>query len=210
MNQHLIIIRGLLTVGLIWTASESAMAQPGRTTGDMDALLGPATAIDQGTASREEVRAALRPGANHELLARLTGTWDVTGHAGRDWDPVAQRAEIRPLFGGSWFELRVLEGSETTRIAHLGYDQYRNTFAMWEIGRGFTSPQARAGETRRDGRELHFWRDYTILRRGELTPLHERIVITFRDDGTVHWRSFERIGTDDERAQRDVVFEKTD
>ena len=174
--------------------------------GDMDALLGPATVVNQGLGMSDEIRRALAPGREHEVLARLAGDWRVEGIAGPNHEPVTETAQVTPLLGGAWFELRLFSDGEVTRLAHLGFDGYRGSYAMWEVGRGFTSPQARAGESRADGAELHFWRTYTIRRRGEPTAVRERLVITFLDGGGVRWQSFETVGSSAERTQRDVTF----
>jgi len=174
--------------------------------GDMDALLGPATVVNQGLGMSDEIRRALAPGREHEVLARLAGDWRVEGIAGPNHEPVTETAQVTPLLGGAWFELRLFSDGEVTRLAHLGFDGYRGSYAMWEVGRGFTSPQARAGESRADGAELHFWRTYTIRRRGEPTAVRERLIITFLEGGDVRWQSFETVGSNAERAQRDVTF----
>lgn len=89
-----------------------------------------------------------------------------------------------------------------------GSEDFRGNFAMWEIGRGFTSPQARVGALAADGRELRFWRRYTIQRRGAPTPLQERVVISFQSEDEFRWQSFETIGTDAERSLGDVQFRR--
>jgi hypothetical protein len=196
----------LATVALL-ALSAQVMAQT-RPEGDMDAVFGPAMVVNQGMGMSEETRRALSPGPEHELLARLVGRWNVEGVQGRNSDPVTQVAEVREMFGGAWFELKILSEGELVRLAHLGFDGYRGSFAMWEVGRGFTSPQVRVGEERAGGDEIHFWRQYTIRRRDEPTPVSERVVLTFLPDGNIHWQSFETVGDSAERSQKDVVFSK--
>ncbi len=180
-----------------------------RAQGDMDRLFGPATAVNQGVGTTPEIRRALVPGPEHELLARLAGSWTVEGTAGRNMEPVAQVAEVTEMMDGAWFELRLFEDGRLVRLSHLGFDGFRGTYAMWEVGAGFTSPQVRAGESLEDETRLHFWRTYTILRRGDLTPIHERLVITFRTLDKIGWQSFEAIGDEAERTQKDVTFTRS-
>jgi len=174
--------------------------------GNMDALLGPATAVNQGMGMSEEIRQALLPGPEHELLSRLAGKWAIEGTQGREKRLVRQVAEVTSMFGGSWFELRVATDGELVQLAHLGYDRYRKHFAMWEVGRGFTSPQVRVGENRGD--ELRFWRKYTIRRRSQPTVVRERLILTFLGAGKIRWESFETIEGEGERDQKSVVLTK--
>lgn len=177
--------------------------------GNMDAVFGPATRVNQGAGMSDEVRLALQPGPEHAVLAQLVGEWQVEGVAGRQAEPVRQLAEVRALMGGAWFELRLFTDGQLSRLAHLGYDGYRGSYAMWEIGQGFTSPQVRVGELVSEGNAVRFWRRYTIRRRGEDTPVHEQVTVTFVSADVVRWQSFERVGQDAERLQRDVRFTRT-
>ena len=106
-------------------------------------------------------------------------------------------------------ELRLFAEGELVRLAHLGFDGYRGSFAMWEVGRGFTSPQVHVGESRAGGSEIHFWRRYTIRRRDIPTVLRERIVLTFLAPGEIRWQSYEMISGEAERTQKDVLFTKS-
>ena len=51
---------------------------------------------------------------------------------------VSQEAEFTELFGGAWIRLHIADADAdgTSRIAHLGFDGYRDSYTMWEIGRG--------------------------------------------------------------------------
>jgi len=174
----------------------------------MDALLGPATRVNQGIGMTDQIRTALAPGPEHARLRQLVGDWRVAGVAGRNNEPVAETAEVRAMLGGAWIELRLFSGREVSRVAHLGYDGYRGSYVLWEVGLGFTSPQIRAGDSHGNGRELRFRRRYTILRCDEPTTITERIIVSFLDDGRVRWQTFETIGSEPEHQQRDVTFSK--
>src|SRR5262245_28108602 len=78
---------------------------PSRPPGDVDPLLGPATRVEQGVGMTDEIRAALSPGPQHAVLARLTGDWTSVDTSGAE-PPPASTLTVRPLLGGGWYEMR--------------------------------------------------------------------------------------------------------
>ncbi|MEM7417481.1 MAG: hypothetical protein AAF389_18470 [Gemmatimonadota bacterium] len=174
--------------------------------GDMDALFGPATAVTQGRGMTDEIRAALSPGSEHQLLARLLGPWDVAGIAGRDSTQVRERAVFRSDFDGAWIIGEVEDDAGVRRRIHLGFDGYRRAFAMWEIGRGFTSPQVRVGAYSGESETLRLWRRYTIRVRETDSTVLEEVEIRFVGPDEIRWTSHETIADDPRRFQRDVTL----
>ncbi len=177
-------------------------------TGNMDAMFGPATAVNQGVGMTDEIRQALKPGKNHQLLSKLVGQWSVSGVAGRNSNPVKQTAEVTELLDGAWFEMRVFSDNVLQRIIHFGYDGYRKSFAMWEIGLGFTSPQSRAGSLSENNNELQFRRSYTIRRQNQPTTITEQLVISLLTADSFSWESHETIGDQAPRLQKSVTFNR--
>ncbi len=196
-------------VGLVALIAVPAAGQaPVEARGDMDALLGPATRVDQGRGMTDELRAALAPGPEHDLLHRLLGVWKIEGIAGRDGAAVEQEAEFTSLFDGAWVRYELRESGEVIRVGHFGYDAFRGSYAMWEMGRGFTSPQVRAGRTNPDTHGIDFRRQYTIQVRGEERAIEELLAISFLSEARFRWVSRERVGDRSERLQKDVVFSR--
>lgn len=172
----------------------------------MDPLLGPAIAVTQGRGMTDEITAALAPAREHELLAGLVGVWNVEGVAGRDSTLVQETATFRADFDGAWIVGEVTDEAGLRRRMHLGFDGYRRAFAMWEIGRGFTSPQARVGQYVEASETLRFWRRYTIRVRDTEPQVYEEVEIRFVGDDEVRWTSYETIGDAPPRFQRDVTL----
>ncbi|NKB88466.1 MAG: DUF1579 domain-containing protein [Acidobacteria bacterium] len=201
-------MKHVLAVMILATSAHAAQSTV-VPSGDMDAVWGPATAVNQGHGMTDEIRRALAPGAEHDVVARLLGTWSVRGVAGRNSNPISQVASVTAMLDDAWFELRLTENGELSRVAHLGYDGYRASFAMWEVGRGFTSPQARVGDYDSATQILHFRRTYTIRSRDELVRVNERISIHFVSEDEIRWQSWETVGDRPERNQRDVTFTRS-
>lgn len=174
--------------------------------GNVDPLLGPAIAVTQGLGMTEEIAMALRPGPEHDLLARLVGVWEVSGVAGRDSVPVHEVATFEPAFGGAWIIADVSDDAGPRRRIHLGFDAYRGAFAMWEIGRGFTSPMIRVGEYDEVSGTLRFRRSYTIRLRDEDERLEETLEIRLLATDRVEWTSAETIGSGPRRVLRHVTM----
>mgnify|MGYP002623740079 FL=1 len=175
-------------------------------TGHVDPLFGPATAVTQGLGMTEEIERALRPGPEHELLSRLVGEWAVAGIEGRDSTAVAESARFERAFDGAWILGEIEDSGGLRRLVHLGFDAYRGSFAMWEIGRGFTSPQVRVGAYGEENATLRFTRTYTIRVRERDETLSEVVDIRFVDADRVEWTSTETVGTNPSRLLRHVVL----
>lgn len=186
-----------------------AIALPGTAagqSGNMDALFGPATAVTQGRGMTDEIRAALRPSAEHDRLSTLLGEWSVEGIAGRDGNPVRETASFRAEFEGAWIIGEVGDEEGLRRRIHLGFDGYRRSFAMWEVGRGFTSPQVRVGEYDSATATLRFWRRYTIRVEDRDSAVYEEVTIRFLSQDAIRWTSHESIADGPRRLQRDVTL----
>jgi len=196
------VLRTVIAVSLAALLAPVGAFAQGRPGGDMDALLGPATLVNQGEGMTDEIQQALAAGPHHAVLRPLVGEWALRERSETGWGPVAGQVVVTELLSGAWFEMRVYSGDALRRVVHLGYDGYRGTYVMWEVGSGFTSPQIRAGHA--VGSAVEFWRAYTIRRRGELVQLREEATLSFESDGSIGWRVVEALGDGPPRVIRDA------